>query len=266
MPETTAAGVRLNYVDTKGEGMPLLLLHAFPMSARMWEPQLDALGDRWRVIAPDLKGFGASDAPDDRAAYSMESYAAEVEGLLDNVGLETAVIAGLSMGGYIAMALLRRNPRLFRGLVLADTRAEADPPEGVARRTEQQQLVESGRISEVGEMIIGALLSPTSRSARPDVVEKVRSLMDNPPQAYIGALEAMKKRPDSTSDLDSVQVPSLVMVGEDDALTPPDAARTMHERIKGSRLVTLPEAGHLSNLEAPEAFNGALAELLQTIP
>ncbi|HJR46149.1 MAG TPA: alpha/beta fold hydrolase [Actinomycetota bacterium] len=260
MPELAADGTKINYTDSGGSGTPVLLLHAFPLSAAMWEPQVESLGDRFRFIAPDLSGFGTSDVPDE--GYSMERWAGEVRALLDELGLDKVVLAGLSMGGYLAFECLRRFPERFSALVLADTKAEADPPEGVEKRTTQQGMVRDGKRDELIGALVGALLGDATTSKKPDVVEKVRGLMDNPPAGFIGALEAMKNRPDSTGELAAVKVPTLIIVGENDAVTPPEASRKMHEHIGGSRLVVIPEAGHLSSLEAPEAFNGALAEFL----
>ncbi|MFN2388069.1 MAG: alpha/beta fold hydrolase [Actinomycetota bacterium] len=262
MPTATIGGTRINYIDSGGDGAPVLLVHAFPLDAQMWEPQIEALGDRFRLIAPDLKGFGGSDAPQDRSLYSMDSYADELAGVLDELGLDAPVLVGLSMGGYIAFAFLRKHRARVRALVLADTRAEADPPEGIAKRTAQQEQVASQGTKALIDALSNALLSEPTRTKKPDVVDRVKQLMDNPVGGFIGALEAMKARPDSTDELTAIDVPTLVLVGENDAVTPPEAARKIHEHVGGSRLVVIPEAGHLSSLEAPEAFNGALAEFL----
>jgi 3-oxoadipate enol-lactonase len=263
MPELTAAGRKIHYLDTGGDGSPVLLLHAFPLSSAMWEPQIESLSDRFRFIAPDLSGFGSSDSPDE--GYSMGAWADEVDGLLDQLGLDQVVLVGLSMGGYLAFECLRRFPERISALVLADTRAESDPPEGLEKRTKQQAMVREGKRDELIDALVGALLGEATLAKKPDVVERVRTLMDNPPEGFIGALEAMKGRPDSTDQLASVKVPTLIVVGEKDAVTPPDASRKLHEHIAGSRLVVIPEAGHLSNLEAPEAFNGALGEFLGSL-
>ena len=265
MPTTTVNGVDINYRDTGGTGTPVLLIHAFPLNSEMWEPQIESLGDRFRFIAPDLKGFGGSSAPGDRSAYSVDSYADELAGLLDELGVDKVTVVGLSMGGYIAFALLRRHPDRIGALVLADSRAEADPPEGIEKRSGQQELVANEGTAGLIDALPGALLSEPTREKKPEVVERAKAMMDNPAAGFIGALEAMKGRPDSTGDLASVSVPTLVIVGENDGLTPPDAARKMHEHIGGSRLVVIPEVGHLSNIEAPEAFNGALAEFLTNL-
>ena len=260
MPQLTVDGRTINYTDSGEQGTPVLLLHAFPLNSAMWEPQVESLGDRFRFIAPDLGGFGSSDEPGD--GYSMAAWTQDVKGLLDELGLDKVVLAGLSMGGYLAFECLRRFPERFSALVLADTKAEADPPEAIEKRTKQQGMVREGKRDELIGALVGALLGEPTTAKKPDVVEKVRGLMDNAPEAFIGALEAMKGRPDSTGELAAIKVPTLIIVGENDGVTPPEASRKMHEHIGGSRLVVIPEAGHLSNLEAPEAFNGALAEFL----
>ena len=263
MSTTTVDGTRINYTDTGGDGTAVVLLHAFPFSSNMWEPQVEALGDRFRFILPDLLGFGDSDAPDDPGAYSMDAFADQTAAVIDDLNLDRVAFGGLSMGGYAAFAFLRKYRDKVNALVLADTKAEADPPEGVEKRTGQQKLVRDEGTSNLIEGLAGALLSEPTREKKPDVVEKVKKLMaENPPAGFIGALEAMKKRPDSSSELTQIDVPTLVIVGENDGITPPDAARKIHEHVGGSRLVVIPESGHLSNLEAPEAFNGALAEFL----
>lgn len=265
MPQVDANGVRLNYTDSGGDGTPVLLVHAFPLNSGQWESQVESLSDRFRFIAPDLKGFGASDAPDDASAYTMDSYADELKGLVDDLGLKSFVLAGLSMGGYISFAYMRKYADTVSALVLADTKAEADPPEGLEKRTNQQNQVRQEGTAGLIEGLSGALLAEPTREKKPDVVEKTKGLMANPPQGFIGALEAMKGRPDSTGDLASISVPTLVIVGENDGVTPVEASRKLNENISGSRLVVIPEAGHLSNLEAPEAFNGALAEFLTSL-
>jgi 3-oxoadipate enol-lactonase len=265
MPNVTVDSRRIEYLDTGGAGVPVLLVHAFPLRARMWEPQLESLGERWRFIAPDLMGFGNSDAPDDASGYSVDSFADDLKALLDELGIDRVVLVGLSLGGYVALAFLRRYRSVVSALVLADTRSEADAPEAIEKRTNQQGTVREQGPGALTEGLLGALLGEPTREKKPDVVETVRTLMENPPAGYVGALEAMKGRPDSTPDLASIDVPTLIVVGENDTLTPPELSRRMHEHIGGSRLVVIPEAGHLSNLEAPEAFNGALAEFLSSL-
>lgn len=264
MPKVTSGEVSINYSDT-GDGTPILLVHAFPLNSRMWEPQIEALSDRFRLIAPDLRGFGASDAPEDRSGYSVDAFADDLRAVLQDAGISEAVVCGLSLGGYVAFAFLRKYRSMVKALVLADTRPEADAPENITKRSGQQDLVANEGTAGLIDALSGALLGEPTREKKPDVVAQAKELMNNPPQGFIGALEAMKQRPDSTAELAGIDIPTLIIVGENDGVTPPDLSRNMHEHIGGSRLVVIPEAGHLASLEAPEAFNGALAEFLTTV-
>ena len=265
MPSVTHNGVNINYTDTGGDSPPVVLVHGFPLDGRMWEGQVQALSSRYRFIVPDLQGFGSSDAPEDRSSYSMDVFADEVKAVIDQCGVDKVVLGGLSMGGYVCLAFLRRHPETVGALALADTRAEPDPPEGKEKRTNQQAQVEAEGTSGLIDGLTAALLSETTKAEKPDVVERVKKLMDNPPAGYIGALEAMKNRPDSTEGLAKITVPTVVIVGEEDPLTPPSAARTLHEHIGASELVVIPTAGHLSNLEAEKEFNDALDRFLSKL-
>jgi 3-oxoadipate enol-lactonase len=261
VPTVTLDGTSLHYLD-EGSGQPaVVLLHAFPLCAGMWRPQIDALAPRVRVVAPDLRGFGRSDAPGDPAAYSVDGWADDVARLLDHLGLDRVVVGGQSMGAYVAFAFLRRHRSRLAGLVLADTRPTADSPEVHDRRVSQQEQITAGGEAgkaDVVEGMLQTLLSPATREHRPDVVDTARRLMDNPPAGFVGALEAMKRRPDSVADLATVDVPTLVLVGDQDVPSPPEVAEAMQQGIPGAELVVVPGAGHLSGLEAPEAFNAAL--------
>lgn len=263
MPMAQGNGLSINYHDTGGDGTPVVFVHGFPLDGRSWEPQLEALEETRRAIVPDLRGFGGSDVPDDRSAYSVDSFADDVRVALDDAGVDKAIVCGLSMGGYVTFAFARKYPEVVVGLVLADTRAEPDPPEAKEKRTAQQKQVSEEGPGGLIDVLPGALTSAKSRSRNPDLEPQLKKLMDNPAAGFIGALEAMKQRPDSSSDLAGIDVPTLIIVGEDDALTPPDAARTMHEAIGGSQMVVIPEAGHFSNLESPDEFNRALLGFLE---
>ena len=256
---------KLRYLEAPPRGDrprgTLLLLHAFPLNARMWEPQLGLVSHGWRVVAPQLRGFddGVTDPP----ASTVDDYAGDVIDLLDALHLEDAVIAGLSMGGYVAFAVFRQAPRYVRGLVLADTRSQADTPEGVAGRTRMLQLLAEKGPSAVVDEMIPKLLGASTRASRPEVGDCVRALaLSNPPEAIAGAIRALVTRPDSTPLLRTIHCPTLVVVGEEDVLTPPALSEEMHRAIAGSRLVIVPGAGHLSSFEQPDAFNSALAAFL----
>jgi 3-oxoadipate enol-lactonase len=242
----------------------LVLLHAFPLNARMWEPQLPLAGHGWRVIAPHLRGFdGGADEAD---ASSVDDYAGDVIDLLDSLHIKDAVIGGLSMGGYVAFALLRRAPSYVRGLILADTRSQADTPEGAENRKKMlKQLTDAGDRgpSVLIEDMLPKLLGAATLANQPDVVARIRSLaLANSPAAIAGGIRALMTRPDSTPLLRTIHCPTLIVVGADDALTPPSFSQEMHQAIAGSELVIVPGAGHLSSVEQPAAFNSALAAFL----
>ena len=262
MPFATVSGTTLHYLDAGGGDPPLVLLHAFPLNAGMWDEQIAAMAPRWRVVAPDLPGFGET-PPSDGSEASVDGWADLVAELLRQLGLGPVVVGGLSMGGYVAFALRRRHPELVTALVLADTRAGADTPEVVERRTNQQQKVSAGKTDEVLDAMLGTLLSDVTREERPDIVERARALMaTTPPATIVAALEAMKNRADATGELGGIDVPVLVLVGEHDVPAPPSVAQEMVEGVPDGRLEVLPRAGHLSNLEVPEAFNRALGSFL----
>ena len=217
----------------------------------------------WRLITPDLRGFGGSTELDSVSALSMADYADDVVDLLQELSVKQAVIGGCSMGGYAAFAMLRHAASYFQGLILADTRSEADTPEGVEGRKKMLELVQTKGPAAVAEEMIPKLLSETTRRTRPDAVDRVRSLvLSNSADAIAGSVRALMTRPDSTPLLSTIHFPTLIVVGDEDTVTPPAAAEKMHGSIGGSELTVIAGAGHLSNLEQPEAFNVALARFL----
>ena len=228
----------------------------------MWEPQ-HALADQgWRIVMPQFRGFDCtkSDVPE---AASLEDYARDVADLLETLGVDQAVVGGLSMGGYVAFELYRRMPHLFSGLVLADTRAEADGPEARANRARMIELAGAHGAQAIADEMMSKLLGDTTRRSCPAVEDRVRALiLANHPSAIQAALRSMMTRPDSTPLLSSIAVPTLVIVGEEDALTPPPLSTSMAAAIRHAELVRVPMAGHLSSLEQPQAFNAALANFL----
>lgn len=258
---TTRGPVR---VLDAGSGRPLVLLHAFPLCADLWTPQLESAPQGWRFLAPDLRGFGASRRA---GARHVDDHAADVLSLADALGLDRFALGGLSMGGYVAFALLRRAAGRVTALVLADTRADADGPEARAHRARLRETLALDGAAGVAEAMVPRLLGPTTLRERPVLVDWVREqITSTPPQALDDAIEALLTRPDSTADLGRVEVPSLVICGKEDVLTPPDVHRGLHEALRISALVALGGAGHLSNVEAPEAFIAALHGFLATIP
>jgi pimeloyl-ACP methyl ester carboxylesterase len=251
--------IEMGYDDV-GVGLPVVLLHGFPHHRGLWAPQLGALVDRCRCIAPDLRGFGAT-VPS--GPYSMDRYADDVAALLDRLGVERAVVGGLSMGGYVAFAFWRRHRARVRALLLADTRAGADDAAARGRRDQMIALVRDRGSGAVADAMITGMVGKTTRARNPEVVDAIHAMLEAAPvEGVVGALEALRDRPDSTPTLATIDVPTLVVVGEEDALTPPAEARAMHAAIAGSRLEVIPEAGHVSNVERPAAFNHVVSEFL----
>jgi pimeloyl-ACP methyl ester carboxylesterase len=257
-------GGELAYRDTGSGGGKevVLLLHAFPLNGTMWSRQIAALEKRYRVIAPDYRGFGRSGLPPE--ALTMPFVAQDVRALLAHLRVERAVVAGLSMGGYVALELFRQAPTLFRGLALCDTKAGADSEEGAkGREGFAKNALEKG-LRWVADEMLPKLLKP-----QPDAtaVKEVRELIGQATPAGVAAAQrGMARRPDSTATLATIGCPTLVLVGEQDALTPPAEAEKLAAGIKGAKLVKLAGAGHLSNLESPDAFNTALLEFIGVLP
>ena len=237
----------------------VVLLHAFPMDSRMWRPQVGGLsGRRWQVVTPEL---------DFTRHPTMDAMADSVAATIAALGIGPVVLGGLSMGGYVAFAVVRRHPELVRALVLADTRAGPDTDELRERRTSQQaRVAEAGSAAPVVEAMLAALPGEYTRTNRPDAMATIAVIMgDATPAGVIAALEAMKHRPDSTPDLPGIVVPALVIVGDQDTVTPPAVAEEMSHDLPDGRLAVIPRAGHLSNLEEPGTFNAELRGFLASL-
>ena len=249
--------------DDLGAGEPVVFLHAFALDRTMWAPQTSALAARYRCVSIDLRGSGDSHLP---PPYSMDLYADDVAAVLDSRSITRAAIVGLSMGGYVAFALWRRHRERVRALVLADTRPAADTEEVLTRRKDLIAAARREGSTGVADRQVPALLGKTTRKRHPEIAKLVHATMSRTSvEGIVGQLEAMMTRPDSHPTLETINVRALVVVGEEDAVTPPKEARAMHQAIPGSRLEVIAQAGHLSSLERPAAFNTALAELLTAL-
>ena len=247
-------------VEVRGDGTPCVLVHGFPLDRTMWRHQLAAL-TRWKRVAPDLRGCGASSAPSD--GYSMGRYADDLIAVLDSLGEQQAVFCGLSMGGYVLFELLRRHPERVRALVLMDTRAEADTIEGKRARDELIAVAKSEGAEGIAKRMLPKLLAPSTVQTQPEVERQVGEMIRRTSVVgIVGALEAMKERPDSRPLLSQIKVPTLVMVGVDDTLTPPPLSRAMADAIPGARYAEVPAAGHLAPLEQPLVASRLLADFL----
>jgi pimeloyl-ACP methyl ester carboxylesterase len=258
-------GIRLHYVQV-GQGIPLLFVHGYPLDHTLWQPQIDGLANVARVIAPDLRGFGQSDAPG--GVHTMEAHADDLRALLDALRIERAVVCALSMGGYIALAFWRQYASRVRGLILVDTRAGADSPAARQARLDVVEQVKQHGSEPAADAMLPRLLAGSTRQSRPDLAEFARAMMlRQPPTGIIGAQLGMAGRPDSTPTLPTITVPTLVVFGAEDVITPAETeGRNLAAAIPNAKLVIIPDAGHLSNLEQPEAFNAAVREfLVQTI-
>ena len=252
-------GLELAY-DEAGSGTPLLLVHGWPLDRTLWVGQLGGLATYARVLAPDLRGFGGSTV---RPPYTIDQYADDLIAFLDTLGLASAVVCGLSMGGYVAFSMLRRHRDRVRGLVLADTRATADTDEARESRRRLIAMIEQEGMSALAERQLRTMVGSSTLERQPELVETVRRMLaSTPAEGAIGALRAIADRPDSTPMLSSIDVPTLVVGGAEDGITPPAVLRALAAEIRTSRLEILEQAGHLSPLERSAAFNHVVSEFV----
>ena len=257
-------GVRLAYADRgQHHDTTLLLIHGFPLDHHLWDGQLAALSSLVRVVAPDMRGHGRSEVPP--GPYSMEGHADDMVGLLDRLDVRRVIVAGLSMGGYIAFALWRRHPERVQALILADTRAEPDSPQAKASRDTAIAGVQQRGAAAYAREMLPRLLGSSSL-VNPQIAERAfRIMASQPVQGTVEALKALRDRPDSRSTLPAISVPALVLVGQEDALTPPSEAEAMAKAIPDAGIAVIPRAGHLSPLENARAVNRVLRRFLQEL-
>jgi 3-oxoadipate enol-lactonase len=247
------------------DGRALVWLHAFPLSAGMFHAQLLGAPDGWRVVAPDLAGLGATDDYEG-SPPSLEDYARDVLGLLDALGIRQAVVGGVSLGGYVALAVWRLGADRLTGLVLADTKAAADTETAREGRAHMLEVLEARGPDGVADEMLGALLGETTRRTRPGIVSDVKALvLGNRPEGIRRAILRLRDRPDATPALRAIAVPTLVLVGAEDSVTPRADAESLANAIPGASFELIGEAGHLACLEQPEAFNAAVRAFLARI-
>ncbi|HEU5159088.1 MAG TPA: alpha/beta fold hydrolase [Streptosporangiaceae bacterium] len=253
------------YARDVGEGTPLVLLHAYPLSSAMWLAQREDLAKRFRVITPDLRGFGGSVLGEDEP--SIDVMADDVAALLRGKGIDRAVIGGLAMGGFVAMALCRRHPERVLGLVLANTRASADSVEQVASRQALAERIEAeDSVSVLAQELLPQLVGPTTFRQRALVYGRVRGLVQaTPAKAAAWALRAIAARADATEALASIRVPALVIAGSEDEVATEADARAMVDALPNAELLVMPRCGHLTAVEQPDLFNQAVAEFVTAL-
>lgn len=254
--------VSLHFVERGERGAEaIVFLHGFPLDHTMWQHQLDALSAHYRCLAPDLRGFGSSPLPSEGSSWTMDDLADDVVALLDKLRIEQATFCGLSMGGYIAFALWRNHRGRIRRLILADTKATADTPQAKANRQRQAELVRAQGVAPLADEMVPKLLSPDKQATLSDSLRQM--ILRARPETVLAALPALAERPDMSERLGEITVPTLIVVGEDDALSPISDAQLMYDRLPNAQLVIIPSAGHMSPFEEPEAFNRAVLEFMR---
>lgn len=259
----TINGFRFAFID-EGRGLPILFIHGFPLGRAIWQPQIEALAKNFRVIAPDLRGHGESEAP--AGVYNMNTFADDLNTLLEERQSGPVVLAGHSMGGYISFAFYRRYPQKVHGLVLFCTRAGADSEEGKAGRESLAQRAEREGAAAVAEQMLPKMLAATSTSSRPDLVAQVRQIMlATSINGLAGSLRGMAARPSSVNLLPQIAAPTLVIAGADDLIIPTQEAETMAQAIPNAQLHLISNAGHLASLENPSEVNDRLRDFLGKI-
>lgn len=254
--------VTLNYAE-RGlpQGAPIVFIHGFPFNHSMWEPQMKALPNHFRAITYDVRGHGESDVGDGQ--YSIEFFVDDLIALMDHLVIKQAVLCGLSMGGYIALRAVERHPERVSGLILCDTRSEADSDEGKVKRSATVRSVRTHGVATFAEEFVKLVFAPETFEANPLLVASIREMIEaNKPLGICGTALALGGRTDTTKALASIKVPTLVIVGEHDTLTPPAAAQAMQSKIRGSELRIIPRAAHLTNLENSAEFNNHLVGFL----
>jgi len=251
------------HYETFGErgGMPVVLIHGFPFSSQMWQDQVASLRSRYRVVTYDIRGHGESEVGDGQ--YTIELFVDDFFQLLDHLQIEKTAVVGLSMGGYITLRAIERNPERFRALVLCDTRSEADTNESKLKRAATIRLVKAAGVEKFAADFVKSIFAPQTFERDPETVQFIQDIIEETsPTAIVGTLLALAARTDTTPSLPNINVPTLILVGEHDPLTPPSAAEEMHAKIANSELHVIPDAAHMSNLENPEVFNQRLLDFL----
>jgi len=261
VPIKTVKGAAISYEDD-GRGKPVVLVHGFPLDARIFDDQVTALAPSYRVIRPDLRGFGKSRSAD---SFTVASLADDLHALLRELDILPCVLGGLSMGGYVALAHARKYGRDLRGLILLDTRSEADNADGRAARDKMIDLVRKSGSAAVAGQMLAKMLAPENRTGA--VAQRLNAIMESQsPITIEHALEALRDRKDYSGDLASISAPTLIIVGDKDELTPPEKSRKLNESIPRSTLSVIPSAGHLSTMEQPQAVNKAIQDFLMRLP
>jgi pimeloyl-ACP methyl ester carboxylesterase len=254
----------LRYTE-KGDGLPVILIHGFPLCRQMWAPQMTALANAgYRAISPDLPGFGGS--PPLAGPASMSSYADAIVALLDELGIDQAVVGGMSMGGYVLLDLVERYSQRLLGAMFLVTRAAADDAAGKQKRTLMVEQVEGGNVLTIPETFVPVLFAEETARRNPRLISEVRQWVESAPSSgLIGGLLAMREREDAVDKLSAFALPSLVVGAAQDLAVPPEHSQVLAQGLPNAKLTIIPGAGHMANLEQPELFNAALLDFLSPL-
>lgn len=262
MPQITIDGDPFFYREA-GRGLSVVLIHGFPLDSRIWEAQVSGLSDRYRVIAPDLRGFGQSSST---RPFSMDDLCDDVHKLLAAIGALPCVLGGLSMGGYMTFSYAHRHAADLKGLMFIDTKAEADPPEAKENRVKMAEMARERGAEPVASVMMPKMFAPDVDKHRPDLARRLRQIMEEcPPTTIAHACLAMKDRPDHRERLGQIKLPTLAISGEHDILTPPKIMQPIVDGIPGAKMAVIKGAGHLAPMEQPVQVNRAMREFLSTI-
>ena len=258
-------GLQMWYEDLgNADALPVVLIHGFPFSHDMWRPQSAALTGRVRVVQYDLRGHGQTSSGDGQ--YPFEFFVDDLIALLDHLKIRKAILCGLSMGGYIALRTVERNPERVLALILADTQAKADSNETKLKRAASIKAIKTDGVNAFAENFLKTAFTPRSLAPKSESVTTIQSIIESTsPQGICGALLALATRTDTTMSLLAIQVPTLILVGEYDALTPISASQELHDRIRRSEMKVIKNAAHLSNLENSEDFNKQVIDFLSRL-
>ena len=256
-------GIHMNYIEHGSpNGVPVVFLHGFPFSHKMWNPQLKALPDHYRAIAYDIRGHGNNDAGDGQ--YTIELFTDDLAALLDYLHIQETILCGLSMGGYIALRMYERFPARIKGLILCNTKSSADSNEAKIKRAATTQAIKQYGVRTFAENFLKSVFWKETFQSNPAAIEFIRELItSNSILGICGTQLALASRTDTTHVLSTINVPTLVMTGEHDMLAPPVEARAMGGSIPESELHIIPNAAHMSNIENSEQFNRLLLEFLE---